>query len=324
MTDTSPLVTILIPTYNRSKYLPQSIRSALAQTYPNIEVLVLDDCSPDDTSKVVEAMGLEDDPRFRYVRHEINKGIAENWRYGFENCKGAFVCILHDDDFFEPDFAETLVKPFLTDSDLIVCFSDHWVVNIDGKVSVSESEKATAQFHRDKLPEGRVSDPATVTLVDISVPIGSTLLRRSLISTDFVSLQAKGSIDVWLLYQCLRTGHGFYYVPKRLMNYRLHDANMSSSQPLYMSEGYLFRQRTVLADTTMKSVHAAVRTQLHETLTGYGIALLRAGKRPEAQAALREAWDDDVRTKRLLIALTLSHAGPFGTTLARRLESGQR
>ena len=104
-----PLVTILIPTYNRAEFLREAIQSAVTQTHRELEILILDDASPDETAAV--AAEFADDPRVTYVRHSKNLGITGNWRAGIERAKGEFFCLLHDDDTFEPTFVESLLLP---------------------------------------------------------------------------------------------------------------------------------------------------------------------------------------------------------------------
>jgi glycosyltransferase involved in cell wall biosynthesis len=100
-----PLVTIGIPTYNRAaSTLGESLRSALAQTYPEIEVLVSDNASSDDTPHFVEAFR---NPRLRYFRHETGMGPNNNFNFLVEQTRGAYYLMLHDDDVLDPDMIAT-------------------------------------------------------------------------------------------------------------------------------------------------------------------------------------------------------------------------
>jgi len=93
-----PKVSIIIPTYNRAKYLQQAIESAFAQDYPNLEVIVSDNASTDETPEVVKKYMV--DPRFKYFRNEKNLGIAGNWRRAlYEYATGDWALILSDDDY---------------------------------------------------------------------------------------------------------------------------------------------------------------------------------------------------------------------------------
>ena len=97
-----PLVTIAIPTYNRAdNYFPWALRSALSQTYSNIEIIVSDNCSTDGTQALVTAIK---DPRIRYFRHDPGIGQKNNYNFCFGQAKGSYVLLLHDDDVIDDDF----------------------------------------------------------------------------------------------------------------------------------------------------------------------------------------------------------------------------
>ena len=106
---TVPTVTVAIPTRNRASLLAIALESALDQTFADTEILVLDDASTDETPDLVRRY---DDPRIRYVRHDPNIGMAENWSYGYVAGSGTYVAVLHDDDYWAPTFLERAVAMF--------------------------------------------------------------------------------------------------------------------------------------------------------------------------------------------------------------------
>ncbi len=99
-----PLVSIMIPTYGQARYIREAAESALAQRYPCLEVVVADDCSPDDTRAALEP--LLHDRRLRYTRNERNLGRVGNYRHTlFEKARGEWCLNLDGDDFLtDPDF----------------------------------------------------------------------------------------------------------------------------------------------------------------------------------------------------------------------------
>jgi glycosyltransferase involved in cell wall biosynthesis len=100
--DRLPLVTIAIPTYNRAgSYLPVALRSALAQSYPRLEVLVADNASTDETASVLHGIT---DKRLRYLRHQVNVGANRNYNYCLREARGDYFLLLHDDDVVDEDF----------------------------------------------------------------------------------------------------------------------------------------------------------------------------------------------------------------------------
>ena len=107
------LVTIGIPTYNRADgYLREALTAALAQTYQNIEILVADNCSTDDTERVVTEVGGD---RVTYVRHPSNLGSQGNYNSLVERAKGEYFLMLHDDDRIDPGFVASCVEAMGTE-----------------------------------------------------------------------------------------------------------------------------------------------------------------------------------------------------------------
>ncbi|TAH66333.1 MAG: glycosyltransferase [Rhodopseudomonas palustris] len=101
-----PLVTIAIPTFNRSQLLRACIDRVLAQTYPRFELLICDNASEDDTEQMLAGV---DDDRLRVVRHDTNIGLLPNWNSCVEHARGDYIVILPDDDAIAPHFLERCV-----------------------------------------------------------------------------------------------------------------------------------------------------------------------------------------------------------------------
>ena len=104
---TNPLVTVAIPTRNRAALLRHCVASALAQTYPNIEVLVSNNASTDHTSDVLQSFG---DPRIRELVNAQNIGLNGNWNQCVREARGTYLIILSDDNVLQPTFVEQCVR----------------------------------------------------------------------------------------------------------------------------------------------------------------------------------------------------------------------
>ncbi len=104
-----PLVSIIIPTFNRSKHLQRAIHSALNQTYENIEIIIIDDNSYDDTATVVKNFK---DPRIHYYKNSENKGPTFTRNKGLSLSKGEYINFLDDDDILLPKKIELQIKKF--------------------------------------------------------------------------------------------------------------------------------------------------------------------------------------------------------------------
>lgn len=119
-----PLVSIIVPIYNTEPYLARCLRSVENQTYSNIEVLLVDDGSTDDSAAVCMEF-CERDSRFVYVRQE-NAGQSAARNNGLDHVRGAFVSCIDSDDYVDPDFLDCLYGELLeNEADLVQCQNRH-------------------------------------------------------------------------------------------------------------------------------------------------------------------------------------------------------
>lgn len=106
------LISVVIPSYNRSELVVRAIESVLAQTYPEIEIVVVDDGSTDDTGDVIAAISSRVDRPVRYSK-KVNGGCASARNAGIKLAKGVAIAFLDSDDLWQPDAAESLAKALL-------------------------------------------------------------------------------------------------------------------------------------------------------------------------------------------------------------------
>ncbi|MBD2310985.1 glycosyltransferase family 2 protein [Desertifilum sp. FACHB-1129] len=122
-----PKVSVVIPTFNRETLVKRAIESALVQTYSNIEVVVVDNCSSDNTYQVVQEY-IKSDSRVRCYQNKKNLGPTLNWLRGIELSEGEYVKILFSDDWMVPHAIENFVKPFLeSESKIGFSYSSAWL-----------------------------------------------------------------------------------------------------------------------------------------------------------------------------------------------------
>lgn len=119
-------VSVIIPTYNRSELLKKAVKSLESQSHQNIEIIIIDDFSTDDTAEVV---GKMKDSRIIYIRHDINKGGSEARNTGIKRATGRFIGFLDSDDQWLPDKLEKQLKLFADQPDLGVVYTGVQVVN---------------------------------------------------------------------------------------------------------------------------------------------------------------------------------------------------
>jgi glycosyltransferase involved in cell wall biosynthesis len=120
-----PLVSVIITNYNYADYLKQAIDSTLAQTYSNLEVIVVDDGSKDDSQKVITRYGDRVIPVFK-----ANGGQASGFNAGFAASRGALICFLDADDLWMPSKVEALVQASLSKPEAVLLYHKmQWIDN---------------------------------------------------------------------------------------------------------------------------------------------------------------------------------------------------
>jgi len=109
MNSQRPLVTVLMAAYNTEKYISLAVQSILNQTYPNFELLIIDDCSTDNTLDEIKKF---EDSRIRLLQNEHNEGVVMTRNRALEEAKGAFIAIMDSDDIAVQDRLESLLNEF--------------------------------------------------------------------------------------------------------------------------------------------------------------------------------------------------------------------
>ena len=102
------LVSVVLPVYNGEKYLRLSIESVLNQTYKNLELIIVNDCSTDSTEEIVLEYKAKD-PRIVYIKNEVNSKLPQSLNNGFAVAKGEFFTWTSDDNMYHPDAIEKMV-----------------------------------------------------------------------------------------------------------------------------------------------------------------------------------------------------------------------
>ncbi len=105
----NPLVSVCIPTYNRDKKLKRAVHALLRSTYKNLEVIISDNASSDDTVLVCNELEIVDH-RVKYFRHEVNSGPVANFEFARSKVNGKYFMWHNDDDFLDPNYIEVCVN----------------------------------------------------------------------------------------------------------------------------------------------------------------------------------------------------------------------
>ena len=113
-------ISIVLTAYNVEKYIGEAIESCLNQTYKDLEIIIVDDCSTDNTKNLIKSYVEKNKDIIKLIENDVNKGAGLARRIGIQNTTGEYVLILDGDDWLNNDFIEALVdKAIETDADIV-------------------------------------------------------------------------------------------------------------------------------------------------------------------------------------------------------------
>jgi len=234
-----PKVSVIIPNYNHAPYLRQRIDSILKQTYQNFELILLDDCSTDNSTEILAE--YSNHPKVSYcVFNEQNSGSTfQQWDKGIELAKGEFIWIAESDDWAEPVFLETLIATKKKYPDVGLLYSASTLIDVDGNCTYDNAANNSGEtiFYKGKV----FIEQKMLT----SNPIWNAsmmLFRKSLLShvenSEYRQMKYSGD---WLLYVQLLVNTNVIEIKQTLNHYRIHAANVSNQAKLsgkYYTEGF--------------------------------------------------------------------------------------
>ncbi|ERM19217.1 glycosyltransferase family 2 protein [Brevibacillus laterosporus] len=223
-----PKVSILIPTYNRPHYFELALQSALAQNYSNLEIIVGDDSTNDETEQLIKPY-LEKHPQLIYSKNPQNLGQFENDLKLLELASGEYINFLMDDDLFHPEKISRMMVYFQMDhqEEIALVTSKRAIINETGAIQPDIAETQT-DFLQDTILDGDqlinmllglqwgnfIGEPTTVLFRKkyLTEPFGTLLDRKYTCTVDMAS---------WIV--LLRNGKGVY-MTDTLSYFRMHPA----------------------------------------------------------------------------------------------------
>ena len=118
-----PLITVVMPNYNGHRFVEQAVDSVLSQTYQNFELLIVDDCSKDDSLQLIKQKA-QSDSRIRIIALERNAGVAKARNVGIKEAKGRYIALLDNDDLWTKDKLERQLVLAEKGADIVYCSYD--------------------------------------------------------------------------------------------------------------------------------------------------------------------------------------------------------
>ncbi len=233
----TPLVTIVVISYNHSRFLVECLNSIQSQTYGNIELIVADDASTDNSVPVIEAWLLENNRIAKKQFHQINTGVVQTLNECIALAQGKYIKLLAADDYLAPTCIEKSVNFLEQENQQYgMVFTDIYAVNNDSEILPDYADyNALAScgpetFNKELLKGNRIAALSVCMKLDVLKETGAY-------DTEFLTED---------YYRWLKIAEKYLigYIPEKLAYYRFHDSNISKhKQQLVEEDSFILSMR---------------------------------------------------------------------------------
>jgi teichuronic acid biosynthesis glycosyltransferase TuaG len=214
MDEKQPLVSIITPAYNASQYIEETISSVLKQTFRNWEMIIVDDCSTDNTREKTKALGAEDE-RIRLICLEENGGAAVARNRGLQLARGRYIAFLDSDDCWKPQKLEKQLS-FMKENDYAFTFTAYELMTQEGEF-LNKQVWAPDELSYSDLLKNTIIGCLTV-MID----------REKTGPFQMLNIRTRQDLATWLA--ILKQGHSAYGLNELLAEYRTGNPSISKNK----------------------------------------------------------------------------------------------
>lgn len=215
------LVSVIIPAYNTGKYIKTAINSVLHQSYDNIEIIVVDDGSTDDTADIAESLLVGTHSNWRIIRSS-NGGVSSARNIGISSAHGEWIICIDSDDYFAPEMIERLYEAAVS-NDADCAFSDYKMVNDSTLESRPSHDDGVQVYSRDEIK--KINLRRTIKWV-----IPATLYKNEIAKLISFDLECPYSEDTLYTWELIYKINKVAYVNVDMYNYYRRTGSKQRSQ----------------------------------------------------------------------------------------------
>ena len=212
--ENQPLVSVIMPCYNMASYISDSIKSVISQTYPQWELLIVDDASTDNTVDIIESYS-QSDPRIRCAIKKHNSGIADTRNQCIQMAQGQFLAFLDADDIWHPEKLEKQLR-FMIEKNVGFSYSTYDWIDEEGK-TLNKFINTIGNLDYETYLRNTIIGCSTV-MVDRKI-VGEVVVPKFRTSEDTAT---------WL--DILKKGFLAYAIDEPLVSYRIRRKSASSNK----------------------------------------------------------------------------------------------
>jgi len=238
----TPLVSIVVPVYNGAHTIGQTIESLLSQTYPHLEIIVVNDCSTDGTAEVIGSY-LSQDDRVKVIHQPLNQGAAMARAAGFEHSTGQLIAFIDGDDIYLPNAIETLLEVYLrTGADIsmggyLACNKD-LVPGLPLPFELRDNSGVSIYSHDQMLELFLLGFPAWRHNNNPTTAHCKLFIRRALEYIDWQATNYRLAEDIFFSLLTFAAARRSAATNEIIMHYRYHDGGKSrEANRIYRYQG---------------------------------------------------------------------------------------
>jgi glycosyltransferase involved in cell wall biosynthesis len=270
-------VSVILPCYNGARWLKASIESVLAQTYHNIELLVIDDGSTDESKKIINFYSF--DERLRYI-YQKNRGFSAAINTGVRESIGSLLGFIGQDDLWQPDKVEIQVKFFQKFSEIGLVYSNYSCIDSNDFVFRQIKAKFPDFASKEKLIQ--------FLFLNNFMGFETILVKRECfleVGLFDEAMVAFSDHDMWLrIVEYFNVG----YINKSLVKKRVHGSQLSQAGLIFgLRDEFHFVEKAIKRQPLLKKLKKKKLMSLHYSL---GILLLNNGDKRGAKQELIESF----------------------------------
>lgn len=278
LAEKTPLVSVVIATYNRSGLLRETIESVFKQTFPDFELIVVDDGSTDDTEQVLQSYG----DRLRYLRQE-NRGPSAARNFGVANARASWISIQDSDDLCAPDHLETLYSFVEKKPALGMVFANGAYIDDPRGKTIIPQEKSK------RLAEKGVElqDLFSTSIVRLQAAL---LSKEALLAVGGLDESLRIAMDLDLAFRFFMR-FPMAYLDKVVFFYRRHEGNIGRNQEIRLLENLRVMEKLVQEFPSVIQILGRQSINRRRAYRNYRLSKSRwrAGEKDKARDALRQA-----------------------------------
>lgn len=206
-------ISIVMPSYNSEKFIEKSIYSVINQTYKNWELLIIDDCSNDNSLELIKHF-CQIDSRIKLIIHQKNHGVAESRNRGLKEAIFPYIAFLDSDDVWDQNKLEIQVN-FMIKNNVAISFTEYYRINeFDQKIG--EVNKIPKEVNYFDLLKGN------------SIAMSTSMIDTRIV--DKIRFEKIGHEDYYFWLKSLKNGYLAKGINRKLVYYRVHSASLSSNK----------------------------------------------------------------------------------------------